>query len=429
MKRRTFLTKTSGLLGLPLLNGLSMKRNIKHFGKTFEYLKNPDLRTKETGDALLTVEGAEISGTTFSRLVWRNIRFINCDFVGGYEIDLDDLEQCVFENCRFAGIIGWGTQSDVRFVRCEYKHPSIVLDSKGSTGVRFEQCTYIGQGYDRNHWGSFGSRGEATFVGCTVKLTGLSGDQKLTLKDCNLAEVDIQTSGPGGGGPNFPYCELSIEGCKLTGLTDLQPGYFTNITIRDTSFEHLNLQNATIKGDVLLERVKGGFARFSIYKGAQSFTLRDSTILGNTDADSDIQITVYAGAFKRVLVENVQFSENTTSPWAGIGGGYKIDNQSPQPVMTETVVFRNVKGANFRSAGLNAGSVLIDRCQFARLKMSDSKINDLTIRNTSISLLFDAHGTRVSGKQYNGLSAPKRITGRIENYEDSNVQRSGVNDS
>lgn len=59
------------------------KRNIREFGKVFAYLKDPALRSKEVGDAVLTVEGAEFSGERFEGMEWRNIVFKNCDFIGG----------------------------------------------------------------------------------------------------------------------------------------------------------------------------------------------------------------------------------------------------------------------------------------------------------------------------------------------------------
>ena len=59
------------------------KPNIASFGKIFAYLKDPALRSKEVGDAVLTVEGAEFSGERFEGMEWRNIVFKNCDFIGG----------------------------------------------------------------------------------------------------------------------------------------------------------------------------------------------------------------------------------------------------------------------------------------------------------------------------------------------------------
>src|ERR1700712_2781461 len=58
---------TAGALG---------KRNIRQFGKTFAYLKDPELRRKETNDAPLVVEKALFSGETFDTQVWKNVRFV-----------------------------------------------------------------------------------------------------------------------------------------------------------------------------------------------------------------------------------------------------------------------------------------------------------------------------------------------------------------
>ncbi|CAN5879630.1 hypothetical protein BH11PSE13_BH11PSE13_14210 [soil metagenome] len=48
--------------------GVLEKQNIRAFGKTFAYLKDPGLRAKEIGDVLLTVNNAEFSGVSFQGL-------------------------------------------------------------------------------------------------------------------------------------------------------------------------------------------------------------------------------------------------------------------------------------------------------------------------------------------------------------------------
>lgn len=59
------------------------KRNIKSFGRTYDFLQDPERRKKETGDSLLIIEDADFSGVDFKGLVWKNIQFKNCSFRGG----------------------------------------------------------------------------------------------------------------------------------------------------------------------------------------------------------------------------------------------------------------------------------------------------------------------------------------------------------
>ena len=91
MKRRTFVKNIAALFALAnpftFIKAFTMnKTNIRKFGKTFDYLKDPDLRTKEIGDQLIRVNNADVSGASFQKVVWRNIEFVNCDFQSGYDI-------------------------------------------------------------------------------------------------------------------------------------------------------------------------------------------------------------------------------------------------------------------------------------------------------------------------------------------------------
>ena len=83
--RRLFLQAATVYASTSLIlsgcNNKMNKRNIREFGKTFDYLKDPSLRLKETGDTLLIVENAEFSGEKFEGMEWRNIRFVNCIFL------------------------------------------------------------------------------------------------------------------------------------------------------------------------------------------------------------------------------------------------------------------------------------------------------------------------------------------------------------
>lgn len=105
MKRRSFLNWAVIFFGLTHEKDHAMrpKQNIKYFEKIFSYLSDPELRLRENGDDLLVIKNAEISGVNFIELSWKNIHFVNCDFLGIYEIKLKDLKNTTFEDCFFFG--------------------------------------------------------------------------------------------------------------------------------------------------------------------------------------------------------------------------------------------------------------------------------------------------------------------------------------
>ena len=138
MTRRHFLQHGAALAGAALsgcdVGGASAKRHISRFGQTFEYLKDAQLRQQEKGDALITVEGAEISGAGLQGMEWRNILFKRCDFVGAYELKPKTAANVRFEDCRFSGIFSFGVATDIQFLRCGWTSESILCQKRQSWG-------------------------------------------------------------------------------------------------------------------------------------------------------------------------------------------------------------------------------------------------------------------------------------------------------
>lgn len=131
---------------------MTTKSGIRNFGKTFAYLKDPEVRQRETGDAPLTVEGALFSGDSFEDIEWRNIDFVNCDFIGAYEIGLNRCIKVDFVDCKFAGVLSLGETVDVRFLRCAWGGQSVMYGEEKSRSTLFESCTFIGSSANKNRW-------------------------------------------------------------------------------------------------------------------------------------------------------------------------------------------------------------------------------------------------------------------------------------
>ena len=431
MTRRIFLRFNAALGAAALLSGFSLfKINIRHYGKKFEYLKNPELRTKETGDALMVIENAEISGEDFGGRAWRNIHFKKCDFKGAYAIQLTELRDCLFEDCSFNGIINWGKCFDTTFRRCQYVGNSIVGDDYGSGSVLFEECTQTGTTSDPNHQGGFGSAGHATFVRCKTKWNNLWGYESMTLQFCELEWMDIDTSSIGDGGENFPWCTFTAENCKFHGsfyaAVGMAAGKFQSITLRDTTFDHLDLYNVSIKDDMLLERVTGGFLTIFIRSAAKSFTLRDSKIYDNSEVYKNRKtkrkelIDVPGGGFNRILMERAEFISKEEDAWAVIGGHNFIDaDNKSQDQFAESVVIDHVKARNLRAINLRAKEFKIQNSEFFRAELDMSRLANLEITNTTISALIDLTDTKAAKQKIDLFSDSPR---REEKLENSNVR-------
>ena len=378
---------------------MSSKRNIKSFGATYQYLKDPDLRRKEAGDALLAVDSAEISGVSFQALSWRKIKFTNCDFVGGYEIKLSELQDCIFENCRFAGIISWGVAKNIAFLRCQAASGSNVLDFSGSSDVRFDSCHFAGTDADPNHWGAMGSRGDATFTNCTAKWFALVGYKKLTLANCEVAEVEVGVDSKANSSSGFASSVVLIERSKLRGIFDMRAADLQSLTIRDTQLDVLDLNNAMVRGDILMERVKGGYANVYV-KEARSLTVRDSQFYGNGGKFFE----AYAGGIRAIEIDNVTFGGDLTSEPVTIAGGTGADLSNVRSRVNDSIIMRKSKVPRLSTHHVNTALYQLQDCEIGSLDLSSSRIDQLEITGNTIARSVDFSNTQAKESKVQSLA-------------------------
>ena len=391
MNRRHLMAIALGYAWTTSLTGynVSTKKHIRSFAKIFTCLKDPEFRKKEIGDSLLIVEGAEFSGERFDGMEWRNVVFKNCDFIGAYDIGPKTAIDLRYEDCNFTGILSFGVTSNVRFFRCQWKGAPVMFAEKGSTNTWFEACTFEGASSDPNQQGTVGSEGEAHFVKCKAKWINWTGDSVLSIQDCECEDISIHTDSSANSGVGYLSSAFVIERSKLRGTFGMAACHLESLTVRDTVMDNLDLTNATIKGDVVIERVKGGAMQIGIKEGAGSFTLKDSQVYGNGDAICYI----YAGAFKSVLVERSIFGGDVTKPTV-IGGGFDPDIKSAQPTATQSFVLRGNKVPFLRSGYLNAGHVVIEGNSIDSLDLQQSRVDELEIANNTITRSVNFTGTQ-----------------------------------
>jgi uncharacterized protein YjbI with pentapeptide repeats len=397
---------------------MDSKKEIRDSGKTLAYLKDPELRRKEVGDGVLTVEGVRFSGEKLEGMEWRNILFRNCDFLGTYEIGPKSSANVRYEDCRFAGILSYGVCDNVHFLRCGWAGQAVMQGEKGSRNTVFEECRFVGADSDPNHWGGVGTDGDARFVRCTAKWFGWQGFEKLELIECELDTCEIETDSPGNSGSSYLSSAVTIEKCKLLGRFSMAACSLQSLSIRDTSFAALDLSNATVKGDILIERVQGGSIKAGIKEGARSFTLRGSQILG----DGERVCNVYAGAFQDVLVEDVTFGRVEGQP-AGIGGGYEPDDKKPQPVLTRSVTLKKVKAPSLRSARLNAAVFRLESVEIEDANFKEGRIGTVEFHDAHFAKGLDLSRTQVQNFRQSGDTDVARLGGELK-LEGSNIKLS-----
>ncbi|QOF76420.1 hypothetical protein [Variovorax sp. 38R] len=352
------------------------KKNIREFGKIFQYLKDPELRKKEVGDALLTVEGAEISGESFQYVDWSHILFRNCDFVGAYQIKIGNSTDVRYEDCRFSGIFGYGKTNRVHFLRCAWTDGSIGYAGEKSTALVFESCRFVGTNPDRNHWGGVGSDGEAEFIGCTAKYFVIEGHAKLTLRQCEFEDTKCTPRSKESGGV---FADVLIEDCKLRSVFSMVPADFQSLTIRDSTFGTLDLSKAMLKGDILMERINAEKMNLAVASG-KAVNLSGVKISGSG------QKVFYLAANRvtSVLLNDCVLSSapDSEAPW--IGGAEQEPAYKSRPPVNQSVTLKNLKASRIDATYLNTARLLVEGGNFQEVDLRNGRIGSLEISNTAI---------------------------------------------
>lgn len=373
--------------------GASGKQHLREFGKTFAYLKDPGLRAKETGNSLLTINNAEFSGVSFQGLTWKSIRFVNCDFVGAYEIKLSAMQDCVFENCKLVGIHDFGVMNRVKFYKCLSGSNSNWGGQVNSKHVVFDGCQFIGSDPDRNHQGAIGTYGEASFISCKVKWFDLVGDTGITITGCELEDVACHPDVDGLG------AHVLIELCKLQGAFCLTPANLLSLTIRDTVMENLDLSDTTVKGDILIERVKGGYINAYV-KQAKRLQIRDSQIHGNGKKIFE----AFAGGIGEIDIDKVTFGGDVSTEPVTIAGGTGLDLENVRARISNSFSMRNSKVPRLSTHHMNTAAYALQNCQVDSLDLTNSRIDKVELTGNTIARGVDFTNTQVKESKVQPLA-------------------------
>ncbi len=379
MQRRHLVTSLAGLSIAPSTSLLTscriMKKDIRKFGKMFEYLKDDVARTRETGDALMVVEGASFGGSAFHKQVWRNLKFVDCSFEGGYQIRLDAMVNVEFRNCHFSGVLEFGVMTNVRFLRCHSEGNSNWGGQQGSSNVVFDKCRFIGSNSDRNRQGAIGTYGEATFLDCVIKWFDISADTGLVARGCDFDDVSYHPES----------AAVLIENCKLRGTFNMVPARLSSLTIRDTVVDHLDLNRADVTGDILIERVRGR-SLLALIAGGTRITVRDSQFRIGPQAHSPFRLastdTLHA------LIDNVQISGGSKPVELGFGT-VGMASKGIAPKVNQTFTLRNSHIDHLDATYLRSAHVRFEGNEFGRLELQHSRIGTLELLGNTIVRTVD----------------------------------------
>ncbi|RIX73305.1 hypothetical protein D3H34_29595 [Acidovorax cavernicola] len=238
-----------------------------------------------------------------------------------------------------------------------------------------------------------GSYGETEFVRCKMRWTNVVSETRHTIIDCEFSDVDCGVSEDGGGS------EMLIERSKLIGKFDMRPATLLSLTIRDTVLENLDLSNATVKGDVLMERVKGGYINAYV-KEAKSLIVRNSQIYGKGKKTFE----AYAGGIHLIEIDSVIFGGDVSTEPVTIAGGTGADLNNVRARVNDSIIIRKSKVPHLRTRHIHTSLYQLQDCELDSLDLSNSRIAKMAISGNTISRSVDFTNTRVKESKVQALA-------------------------
>ena len=183
-----------------------------------------------------------------------------------------------------------------------------------------------------------------------------------------------------------------IESCKLRGIVEAPSSYLQSLTIRDTVLEHLDLSGATIKGAVLMERVRGGYINASP-KSVGKFTLSNSEVFGRSGNGFSFEIGMDSA--EQVLLEKVNFGTDPTLR-VGLGAGRPLKpNEWSAVPKNKLALIRNCTMPNVDASWLEVQQLRMEGNSIGSLSLSDSRIDQLELTGNTINRVVDLSNTQV----------------------------------
>ena len=402
MKRRHLLQALSlPLITQPLIGCTFMdnKKSISQYGKVFEYLKDPDLRVKEMGEQVMEVKGALVSGVQFKGIEWKEIRFIDCDFTGSYELKLAALKNCSFEGCRFAGLFGFGLAKDVYFNRCVVRGnaDSALYTDKGSTNVVFENGDFQSLAADRETWASLVMDGEAKYINCYVKWFHLSGGEKLDIERCRIEQSVIARSGIEVRPP------VTIIDTELLGTTDMVSSHMSSLTMRNCTVGVLDLKQAHVSGDVLIEKVAGEKLLVGVVT-ARSMTIRNCKIVPVEGEKTAVDLA--AMGIEQLRIEGCTFGDRGE---LRIDPGVELrdDQWTVGGPKNKLTYITRCTMESLDATWTESQDLRIEQCTISSADFSNSRIGHLQIQGSTISQKLDLRNTRIQTHSIKDLEPSK----------------------
>jgi len=395
--------------------------------REYALLMHPEQRRAALGDQRLKISGADFGfgGTDFYQLEWDNVHFYDCIFYGVFH--LTSIRNCVFEHCQFPGSNFQAYHfENVLFARSDTLGKAYLMAGSSSKNVRFMECDFGGKNQNRNNFGAIYFQQDVSYERCTGQYMDIGGSGVVNYRDCKFGPIDVNCGDVTSDGKRL-YATILIEGCTFKGSAHLSRSVLTNLTIRNSKFDVLDIGSSDVSGDVLIEDVQAG-AMINEFYSARSITVRNSKFRSVNVRPPGVYPKVYRSFKCLVPVENRGNLKSVVLDGVECGHDEGDDGYLPN-LIDDTVsgcwimggvditVIRNCKIPK-ASLWLESANVTIENYEGEKASFVTSQIGSLTFRATAIAKAIDFTGVQVQTLDAKGLV---RFAGQKIVTTDSNV--------
>jgi hypothetical protein len=366
------------------------RKPIREFGRTYDYLKDVDLRLKEIDKKRVTIENAEFSGEDFINGYWGYYDFVNCHFPASHNIQLIQTVGCNFIECEFGPSrdddrIAFGICRDVVFKRCVARAGSISFAGSAS----FEACEFDSLNPDPNH-GYVTSGADISLMKCRATHYAWLGSKKLTLSNCSFSGTGKLLDG------TLRHDALGVADFLITSSTFenaeeiLWGTKVKNLTIsRCVAKGIFRTQGLVVEDTALFEHLKEGFfslASTSFYGKLHVKNCTFSTPGKSTVEDTPDYLFICSGRIPReVLVERVvcKGSDACNLTSAHDGGNYFFTEKHKN----EVFIVRDCQIPYLKINWLKTKHLRLENCEIGQLEIRDGQLGKLEIVKTKFGRL------------------------------------------
>jgi uncharacterized protein YjbI with pentapeptide repeats len=262
-----------------------LRTNISRHAQ-YEYLKDFEYRHKDWGEKKpMTIKDAEFNdGSVFRGQLWNDMTFKNCVFSDTFY--LGALVRVNFEDCMFDGA---NFQSDdmmeVHFLRCKTSADKTwyIMNNAKSRNVLFEECQFLGQDDNDNHWGGVDFVGEMTFKNCFSTKVSVASETKVLFQDSKFDTIMMRC----GHYNENRFAVVTIQGCSFKNKFDMS-STLESLLVKDTTFEQMDLSEAIITKGLEFQNIKGGFLNILV-DNSPSLIMRNVELTGTKLKSSTIR--------------------------------------------------------------------------------------------------------------------------------------------